>query len=772
MLVTCIFFAKVVFLRQVPFPGDLLVDTSPFKTQSFLGFSPGGYPNKAQGRDVITQLYPWKYFSIQQLEHKKLPLWNPYNFSGNAHVANYQTGVFYPLNVLFLRLPFIPAWTIFIMLQPLLAVTFLYLFLRDLKLQQIPSLLGSVAFGFSSYMTVWFEWGNIDHTLLWLPLMLFAVRRLLMRREFGYSILVIIAGASSLLAGYIQGAFYVYILSIAYTIVLALSLKKHDIRFYMFVAATFLISVALAAVQILPTLAVFFTSTRGAYTNAQIQNLLQPLYYWITLFSSEFFGNPATRNYYLPITYFERVMYAGIPMLFFAIYALQKVKSLEKKFFGLTAGLVLVLTTNFPGISYLYQLPLPVISTTVPTRLLSIFIFSVVVLGSLGINYWLEKKEVKTILPILFAGIYVLVWFVLLLLPHFQSAWIPDIAISEHNFVVSTLLAFLTIAIFYIPVWFRRTNIIGGLLCVVVFADLFYIFTKFTPFVSAKLIYPSIPVIQYLQTHQGIYRNWGYGSGYIPANYATYFGIYSADGYDSLFSKAYGELLNSSATGKVQLPLSRTDANIAQASGFARLPDNQYRQKLLDLLGVKYIVHLPFSGDVEKAEIGVFPEDFYTFVWHDEKYQVYENTHVLPRYFLVSDYKLITQKNSIDMFYATDLRKTVLLYEKPSLSLNASASGTIILQHYAPKVVKFGVNTNGNTMLFLSDSYASGWQATIDGKATHLYKADVAFRAVEVPKGQHIIIFTYQPQEFSWGLAISLITFITGGSYLLVRRVK
>src|SRR5579859_2581703 len=100
-LVTSIFFYKTIVHHQMPFPGDLLINQNPYKTESYLGYTPGGYPNIAQGRDVITQLYPWKYFTMQELKKGHIPFWNPYNFSGNVHMQNYQSAVFSPFNVFF-----------------------------------------------------------------------------------------------------------------------------------------------------------------------------------------------------------------------------------------------------------------------------------------------------------------------------------------------------------------------------------------------------------------------------------------------------------------------------------------------------------------------------------------------------------------------------------------------------------------------------------------------------------------------------------------------
>ena len=128
-IVVSLFFFFPIFKGKIPFPGDLLLgEYAPYNSYNFLGYAPGGYPNKGQDFDVIRLLYPDKEFSIRMFKNLEFPLWNPYNFAGNPHIASLQSGSFYPFNILFIFLPYIVAWTLFIMLQPILTGIFSYLF--------------------------------------------------------------------------------------------------------------------------------------------------------------------------------------------------------------------------------------------------------------------------------------------------------------------------------------------------------------------------------------------------------------------------------------------------------------------------------------------------------------------------------------------------------------------------------------------------------------------------------------------------------------------
>ena len=107
----------------------------------------------------MTQQIPWKSLSISQMSRGQLPLWNPYQMAGYPLLANIQSSPFYPLNILLFISPFILSWSVFILLQQILAAFFMYLFLRNLKLERLSASLGSLSFAFCGFFIAWLEWG-------------------------------------------------------------------------------------------------------------------------------------------------------------------------------------------------------------------------------------------------------------------------------------------------------------------------------------------------------------------------------------------------------------------------------------------------------------------------------------------------------------------------------------------------------------------------------------------------------------------------------------
>ncbi len=61
-----------------------------------------------------------------------------------------------------------------------------------------------------------------------------------------------------------------------------------------------------------------------------------------------------------------------------------------------------------------------------------------------------------------------------------------------------------------------------------------------------------------------------------------------------------------------------------------------------------------------------------------------------------------------------------------------------------PNKVDFFIKAPADGFLVRLENYHSGWQAFIDGEKTRLYKANYAFQAIKVPRGEHKISFQFR----------------------------
>lgn len=94
-----------------------------------------------------------------------------------------------------------------------------------------------------------------------------------------------------------------------------------------------------------------------------------------------------------------------------------------------------------------------------------------------------------------------------------------------------------------------------------------------------------------------------------------------------------------------------------------------------------------------------------------------------------------------------------------------NSSSTIQLDIYQPNYLKYSSeSTNDGIAIFSEIYYNKGWDAYIDGVKTDYFRANYVLRALNIPSGNHIIEFKFQPSVYSISenisLASSLILFI------------
>jgi hypothetical protein len=80
--------------------------------------------------------------------------------------------------------------------------------------------------------------------------------------------------------------------------------------------------------------------------------------------------------------------------------------------------------------------------------------------------------------------------------------------------------------------------------------------------------------------------------------------------------------------------------------------------------------------------------------------------------------------------------------------------------------VRLEVEATAPGFAVLADAWDPGWQVELDGRPAPLLRANVAFRAVAVPTGRHVVRMLYRPRPVSEGLALS------AGSLLVVAALS
>ena len=109
------------------------------------------------------------------------------------------------------------------------------------------------------------------------------------------------------------------------------------------------------------------------------------------------------------------------------------------------------------------------------------------------------------------------------------------------------------------------------------------------------------------------------------------------------------------------------------------------------------------------------------------------------------------------------------------LSSDDDSEDRVEILSYEPERIVISANLAEEGYLVLTDAYYPGWRALTDGLETPIYRADLLFRAVYLPAGQHRVEFVYDPRSFKMGVAISLtalLGLVAGVAVLAGRRER
>jgi hypothetical protein len=188
---------------------------------------------------------------------------------------------------------------------------------------------------------------------------------------------------------------------------------------------------------------------------------------------------------------------------------------------------------------------------------------------------------------------------------------------------------------------------------------------------------------------------------------------------------------------------------------------------LLDLLGTRYLVQ-PSDWPLEQegwrlVVVDAHPTgfDFVAGGTHAlPSYSIYENEHVFPRAFVVHcAASLPLGPDTLPALKATDFKREVLLEEyaaDQAADSSESPYWTTTIREYQPNRVIIDAVETAAGWLVLTDVWYPGWTCTVDGEPVEVYRANYLFRAIHVDAGRHEVVFRFEPQSYRSGRIISL----------------
>ncbi len=748
ILATVIFFWPFFLSGKLPIPADLIVGLyHPWRDIVWSGYTTGVPFKNFIITDPVRQQFPWREVAMSGLAHGEIPLWNPYIFSGTPLIANIQSAVFYPLNIVFFILPFSYAWSLLVMLQIFLASLFCYLYFVNLGLKRSSACFGALVFAFSGFSIAWLTWNTVVHTLLWLPLILLSIDSIIKVFNFSrfqehffsrlaaWMSMFIFSLSCAFLAGHLQTFLYVFVSVLAYLILrLTQARLFKNIKVIFFFVICYGVFFSITSFQWSNSLSYIINSGRSLdQVRWQKDDWFLPWQHLVQFIAPDFFGNPATLNYWGIWNYGEFIGYVGLYPLLLALYSLFLINDKRIVEFAVLLFISLLFVLPTPLAKVPFQLQIPFLSSSQPSRLISIVDFSLAALSAFGFDrFFLEsrskrRRNIKVIFFLLFI-ILTILWLFTNIGKIFGISS-NNLAVSQKNLIFpSVVFVCISLTVFFGDAIIFRFGYksLSALIMLIFLVDIYRFGWKFTPFSDKSWIYPKTQIIRYLQSQPQPNRYMSVDDRIFPPNFSIFYRIQTVAGYDPLYLHRYGEFVSMWVRGKPDIsPLS-----------FNRIiTPHDYNSPLARLANVEFVLSL-------KDE----PINDLTLVMQEGTTRLYKKTNTLPRAYFVStaEYKK-SDKDLAEGLFTEEVysgKKALIEEDIPALDKSLSATGeSVEVLKYAANEIVLKTTTYSKKFLVLADVYYPLWKAFIDSDQTKIYRTNFTFRGIVVPGGNHVIRF-------------------------------
>jgi hypothetical protein len=731
--------------------------------------------------DAFVYFYPQRAYLAQSLVEGRLPLWNPYLFMGAPFLANPQTAVLYPLSWLFLLGPVEFVYTVQLVLHTYLAALFTYLLARAaFGVGPLAALVGALAYAFGGFMAAQAGHLNQLSAAAWLPAVLLAYDQAVRRLSPAWAGLGALAFGMQLLAGHPQESYMTALVLVLFWLVRAPWRNAWRLAWAAFAGILVAgVGALVAAAQVLPTLELVGHSIRGTgvvWEDAVARSL--PSYLVPRALMPPFWLNVASTEY---------VGYVGVTPVAMGFLALMVVRSRFVVFGALLCfiGLFLAPGENNGYYGLLFSTVPGFDTFRVPARWLFLWCFGAAVLSALGAEWIRQGAWVWLRRPDLWVRL-VLVAFVL----SAGLAWQRDHGEPFPQRRTPALWAAIAAAAiatgFLANLGYRRQA--AGVLVALTAAELWAAagWSPARQAVPASFLDSGGPAGDWLRAG-GAERARVLSLArpdYIPRNedelrvrfeglpehsvrsilVATkwretltpnlplQYGLRSVDGYDG----GVLPLRNFLRLSTLLVPPDRVRADGVLQSRLDAPPDD----RLLDQMGVQYLLQnqeTPPPPGTDARDLG--------------NLRLYVRQETVPLSLLIfnagtaSDEEALVQMAQVsfdpnrEVLLARDPRARPLVSEQPGQPVDPVVEW--------PETWRARVSTPAPSYLLQREAWYPGWRARVDGLEVPVFRANVLFRAVYLPPGDHDVEVFFDSAAFNQGGLLSLVGLAATGLLLI-----
>ncbi|MBI1766396.1 MAG: YfhO family protein [Acidobacteria bacterium] len=770
--------------------------------------------------DALFWFYPAYQFVAEQLRAGKLPLWNPFMYSGTPLFAQWQAGVFDPLNWLFL--PFGVTSRMMTIVQELayaVGLLGMFRYTRCLGLKRRACVMAAVIYALSGFAVARVIYPGFLHIFALTPWVLYVIEDLRQRPSWRMAALGAVLVAWQLFAAHPQPFAYGALLAGAYALfrlrIADCGLRTTDVQptihnrqaAFLFLrqsALVYLGGVALAAIQVLPAAETARQSVRQDWPFELFTlNSLHPASLLVTLFP---FWHGQGRGIYAMgywgayWHHYEAQIYLGVVAMSLAgagAYAAWRGRLHPwnvARFWSMVAvvGVLLSLGRYIEPLARLLH-PIPIIGHfRSPNRHWMEVVFAVAVLAGFAVDLLLraddvvQQKRLAQVAQLLAVSLTLLCatvgGFVLwnrtaaerLLLPLRDMNWVPPGFFQKGGpeFYVPMLTAVVLCAALLLFLRAPQRGRWFVMLFVAMLGD-YHLYAYFGPINNdephlERRIGRAMPPS--LAAQESVLEPFRYQQMLNPTtgefNPFWLYGHELASGYDPILNTRYKTFSGIDEAGRSYLPTLL-----------------QPQDRTLDLLNVRYILVAPnfLTPPATAATVGLsdpahwreVPNDS-TVNWYKDM-KVYENLRAQPRAWLVGQAQVVaTEYDQLRLIRgelkaaqgkAFDPLQTALLEPGAAaqpwaqqLTRANGGTGTARIIERSHDRLLIETEAKAETLLVLSEMAYPGWHARVDGQEVEWQRVNYILCGVPVATGKHRVEFVYQPQMVKNGAVVTLTT--------------
>ncbi|NQX81456.1 MAG: YfhO family protein [Flavobacteriaceae bacterium] len=793
------------FKKTLPYIISILI----FAVVSLAYFSPVLKGQEIVQSDIVQFIGSSKEIKdFRKNNDNKEPYWTNTSFGG---MPSYVVSAYYPHNYIYQLdklIRFLPRPADYLFLY----LIGLFILLRTMKIDWRVSVLGALAFGFSTYLIIILGVGHNSkaHAIAYMPLVLSGLILLFRRKYLWGFVVASLAMALEINTSHIQMTYYLMFLLMFYFLVQFIySIKNKE--FLHFLKSTFLFTIAvvfsilLNSTRLLATKEYSEFSTRGkseltinpdgtnkenkssgldkAYITQYSYGILESFNLAIPRFmggaSSEKLDSSsatyklinknagsdqarkfseATPTYWGDQPIVSAPAYIGIVVLLLFVMSLFLVKKQIKYWLVPTIVLVLLLSwgKNFPLLTDFMIDYFPLYNKFRAVSSIQVILeLAIPILAALGLNEFIKKENNNEIKlkalknAIIVTGGGLLFWLLLgSILLQFSGLIDPRL---------EKMLPRLSKAVIEDRHTMFFYDIIKGLVLVISATGLLYFFLKNKISKNTIIIALSVLIVGDLV--------------FVDRNYVNNDNFSSNKEFKRIFTKTEvdREILKDKSHYRVAnytnslMNNGTTSYHHKSIGGYHAAKPMRYQEiydfhiaknnvEVLNMLNTKYFMYQNQKGtnlmELNKIANGNS--------WFIDSVTIVNSAD--------EEITSLSDFNSLEKAFVHKDFKNLLpnkIEAKDSLS-------SIFLTNYSANELYYKSESNKTEIAIFSEIYyKNGWNAYIDGKKNEIFRANYILRGLVIPKGKHDIVFKFEPEIIKTGTDITLVSYIVYGLFLL-----